>query len=156
MVSPLETIFARDQFCKALDDLRLPQYTNAVVVLRNMNKRNTEIRLDWAYRLLAEGRAGGLVLPMQASTKGEAEWTRQLALKVGWTSILLVTEPYHSYRAYLTFLKEFGSKVRLYVSCPPCTHFDANDIEFQKIEEYREKGDVASYEEGVWYLANLN
>lgn len=104
------------------------------------------------------------------NTRHQAEIVVEMALERGWTRLLLIASPYHQYRAYLTFLKTLmdageDEKVRL-INIPASqtkwwgrpvsldtTRIDLLADEFKKIDEYREKGHVASYEDG---LASLN
>ena len=92
-----------------------------------------------------------------------------MAVAKKWTKLLLVSSPYHQYRAYLTFLRELRDfsleeKIQL-VNIPASqtkwfqkpegvdvTRMDMLDDEFSKIDEYGTKGHVASYEDGISYL----
>ena len=92
-----------------------------------------------------------------------------MAHERGWLRLLLVTSPYHQYRAFLTFLRELHVRSKAeavhLLSVPACqtlwwekpagsdTHrVDLLEAEFTKIEEYRAHGHVASYEDGLKYL----
>ena len=92
-----------------------------------------------------------------------------MAVAKKWTSLLLVASPYHQYRAFLTFLRELRDfsleeRIRL-VNIPASqtrwwdrpvatdlTRLELLEGEFDKINEYRTKGHVASYEDGLSYL----
>lgn len=51
------------------------------------------------------------------STEEDAKFTREIVRKHGYTSILLVTSPYHSRRASLIFERSMGDTVRI-ISAP--------------------------------------
>ena len=97
-------------------------------------------------------------------TRGEAERAMALARERSWKTILIVTSPHHQYRVFLTFLKAMRD-ARLDITLvnavaslpwdeplPWGTRRELLTREFDKIDEYRKKGDVASYEEGIAYL----
>src|SRR3989344_5947938 len=97
-------------------------------------------------------------------TRAEAERGVQLAKEKSWETILILTSPHHQYRAFLTFLKAMRDArldiklVNAVASLPwdePLPWGTRRELltrEFDKIDEYRKKGDVASYEEGIAYL----
>jgi uncharacterized SAM-binding protein YcdF (DUF218 family) len=99
-----------------------------------------------------------------AHTKAEADRMMELARERGWKSMLLVTSPHHQYRAFLTFLRamhQAGLDLVLRNTPAPLPWFsdqpwgrraDLLERELQQIAAYQEKGDVASYEEGIAYL----
>ncbi len=74
-------------------------------------------------RLAAEAQAGGfpnnaiLITKLEVdSTVDEALAVRELALRKGWTSLMVVTDPYHSFRARFIFRRELrGSGIRIAV-----------------------------------------
>lgn len=96
-------------------------------------------------------------------TRAEADMTLRIAKEKGWKTLLIVTTEYHLYRAFLTWLKavrDTGSEIDIVaaaVSGYPEFHGDTREEglarEFERIKEYQEKGDVASFEEGVVYLS---
>ncbi len=100
-------------------------------------------------------------------TRAEAERAMQLARERRWIRLLIVTSPHHQYRAFLTFLKamrDAGLELTLINAVAPLSLIEENpwgrreDLladEFAKIELYGNKGDVASYEEGITYLKSL-
>lgn len=102
-----------------------------------------------------------------AHTRAEADRCMELARENGWKTILIVTSPHHQYRAYLTFLKamkDSHNALTLINTAAPLSwteelswgkRVDLLPQEFDKIIEYQKKGDVASYEEGIAYLASL-
>lgn len=97
-------------------------------------------------------------------TRAEAERAMGLAREKGWKTVLIVTSPHHQYRAFLTFLKamrDAGMELSLVNAVAPLrwdeplswgTRRELLAQEFDKIDEYRKEGDVASYEEGIRYL----
>ncbi len=95
-------------------------------------------------------------------TRAEADATLKLAETHGWKTLLLVTTEYHQYRAFLTWLKAMEDRgvkhtlnvasVREFPDFYDKTHDEALRQEFEKIEEYCNKGDVATYRQGLWYL----
>jgi uncharacterized SAM-binding protein YcdF (DUF218 family) len=91
------------------------------------------------------------------------KWITRMAKEHGWKSLILVTTEYHSYRAFLTWLKAMhdnGADIELSVAAVQDfpdfyneTREDALIREFQKIALYGEKGDIASYKDGITYLS---
>ncbi len=88
-----------------------------------------------------------------------------LAKTKGWERIALVASHYHSYRAFLTFLcvqkKELPELVIDMAAVRDLDWYgetgwgrrvDLLENEFEKIETYRKRNNVASYEEGMEYL----
>ncbi len=100
-------------------------------------------------------------------TRAEAERAMQLAQQEGWKALLIVTSPHHQWRAYLTFVKamhDASLTLRLINAPAPLsmdevlpwgTRRSRLPQEFDRIELYQQKGDVASYEEGIAYLSVL-
>lgn len=98
------------------------------------------------------------------NTKAEADRMMVLAKERGWKSILIVTSPHHQYRTFLTFLKSMnvvGLDLALRNSPAPLSWTEENpwgrridllEGEWERIRTYQEKGDVASYEEGIDFL----
>lgn len=96
-------------------------------------------------------------------TRAEADATLRLANSHGWKKLLLVTTEYHQYRAFLTWFKairDTASEIDIAmapVSGYPDFHGETRDEgltrEFERIDEYQKKGDVASFQEGVVYLS---
>ncbi len=99
-------------------------------------------------------------------TWDQATVLTQWAQERGWKKMIIVASHYHQYRAFLTFLKairESGQHVVL-INAPAreLPWFDASDPqgrradllegEFERIEAYRQKGNVASFEEALAYL----
>lgn len=91
------------------------------------------------------------------NTREQAVNTMKVVKDKKWGAILLVASHYHQYRAYLTFLqarKEAQLGVHI-INAPakPSWHktnpwgkrIDLLELEFEKIERYRELGHVASY-----------
>lgn len=102
-------------------------------------------------------------------TRGAAEEVIRLALTKDWKTLLIATSPYHQYRAFLTFvqaLQDVGKEDAIQLvnipasqtrwwGKPDGTEVNRVDLlvgEFEKIDEYRAKGHVASYEDGLAYL----
>ncbi len=103
---------------------------------------------------------------MGAHTRAEAERAIQIAKEKNWKTILIVTSPHHQYRTFLTYLKAMKDAEcdLVLVNAPaPLSWFEQNSWgrrvdflckEFDKIDEYQKKGDVASYQDGILYLEN--
>ena len=92
-----------------------------------------------------------------------------MAVAKRWNSLILIASPYHQFRAYLTFLRElrdFNLDEKIHLMSVPAsqtqwwqqpagmdvTRLDLLEGEFRKIDEYRTKGHVASYRDGLKYL----
>ena len=101
-----------------------------------------------------------------AHTRAEAERAVQVSKEKNWKTALIVTSPHHQYRTFLTFLKAMKDAeydLTLINAPAPLSWFEINpwgrriDLltrEFDKIDEYQKKGDVASYQDGIEYLEN--
>ena len=101
-----------------------------------------------------------------AHTRAEADATLRIAQKEGWKTILLVTTHYHQPRAFLSWVKalsDLGMNMNLLVIT--VTEFpefkkesedEALLRELERIALYQEKGDVASFKEGIEYLTKNN
>lgn len=98
------------------------------------------------------------------NTKEQAGEVIKLCIKHNWKRIIIVASHYHQYRAYLTFLKaiiENGCDILIYNS--PAKELEwftetgwgkrieLLEQEFEKIEIYTAKGDLASYTEAINY-----
>jgi hypothetical protein len=122
-------------------------------------------------RMLAKGLADDVLIVENESrnTREQAQQVVALATSKGWTRILLIASAYHSYRAFLTFvqaLRETGLHERIHVILGPSpqskwsepppgrerVRADLLHDEWRKIEEYRELGHVASFDDGAGYL----
>ena len=117
-------------------------------------------------RLVEQGVPPEHIIVEDASqhTWGQAVESLRLTVEHGWSRILLVASHYHQYRAYLTFLKvvlEHNYQVEV-VNAPARqptwftgndwgVRYDLLDTEFEKIEQYRESGHVASYRDAITY-----
>ena len=101
---------------------------------------------------------------ISTNTYEQAVQILRIALENNWKKIILVASHYHSYRAFLTFLsviKKNNSDLILYsdsaknLSWEEDTGYgkriDLIEGEFSRIEQYQQKGDVATFEEGVKY-----
>lgn len=101
------------------------------------------------------------------NTREQAVNVASMAAAEGWRRLLLVASAYHSYRAFLTFLRaldEAGLDETVQLVSAPVSHtpwrgapegmtatrLDLLAGEFDKIERYGEH--VASYEDGIDYL----
>lgn len=109
-----------------------------------------------------------IVEPMAKNTAEQAREVCELVVLNKWTSLLLVASPYHMPRAFLTFVREMQRREiteTLYLmpvftqtrwwETPPggtLTRVDLVHVETEKIELYQEKGDVASYADGLAYI----
>lgn len=87
-----------------------------------------------------------------------------IAIKNNWDKIILVATHDHQYRAYLTFLKQVLKKKKeiLLFNSPVRNlkwfeknvwgrRFDNIDNEFDKINQYMQKGHLASFDEAIEY-----
>jgi len=100
------------------------------------------------------------------NTRGQAEETIELAVEKGWKRLMLVASPYHTPRAFLTFLgvlqeRDLAETIELLPDIadqtpwfgPPdgmeTNRIEIMDGELDKIDDYP---DVASYEDGLRYL----
>ena len=99
-------------------------------------------------------------------TRGQAEEVVKMTQARGWKRILIVASHYHQYRAYLTFFKviqEMGLERKLELINAPARQLpwftkdeqgrriDLLAAEFDRIDLYREKGHIASYEDAITY-----
>jgi uncharacterized SAM-binding protein YcdF (DUF218 family) len=99
-----------------------------------------------------------------AHTRAEADRAMQLARERGWKRMLILTSPHHQYRAFLTHLKamrDAGLDLVLINAPAPLSMTDETpwgrreDLvaqEFARIDAYQQKGDVASFADGIAYL----
>jgi hypothetical protein len=95
--------------------------------------------------------SGPYVIPVATNTHEDALWTRR-NLETG-DDLVLVTSAYHQLRAFLTFVRVFrGTAVRIWNAPAPSEWGHLVD-EARKIAAYQRKGHVASYAEGLAYLA---
>lgn len=103
------------------------------------------------------------------NTRDQAEYLAALCARMNFERVLLSTSPYHMPRAFLTVLASLraaGLSDSVVVLPLPAgnapwtgkpdglevTRMGLFDGELRKIEEYRAKGHVASYAEGLAYL----
>ena len=135
-------------FCTKLDTLPLPKGADVVVVLRHITPEQTSARFALGLSLLPKLNSKMIMMPYSSNTVSEAREINFICSDLHYQNVVLVTHKYHSYRALLTFIN-LGSPVRYHVASVPTP---LSLIEFVKIMEYREKGDVASYEKGMEYL----
>ncbi len=101
-----------------------------------------------------------------AHTRAEADSTLRMAKEKGWTSLILVTTPYHQYRALLTWIKALNDNdvnIELFMGTTqtfPEFKEESEDEtlqrEMERIKLYQDKGDVASWKEGEDYLKKRN
>lgn len=99
------------------------------------------------------------------NTKIESVRMMELAKEKGWKKILLVTSPHHQYRVFLTWLKSMqDAELKLVLQNAPAPlpwftknqwgrRIDLLEGEWKRIEEYQLKGDIASFADGIAYLA---
>lgn len=117
--------------------------------------------------LIREGiKEGDLILENRSmNTHDQAVNIIDMAKCNNWKRIIIVASHYHIYRAFLTFLQERNKNMsELFLDMAVVNDLDwfedtgygkRIDLlgeEFKKIELYQEKGDVASYDDGVEYL----
>lgn len=101
------------------------------------------------------------------NTREEAERIVTLAREKNWCTILIVTSPHHQFRSFLTLIKTMSDlKVSIRIINVPANlsmtedtpwgkRIDLLDGEYARIKEYQQKGDVASFEEGIKYLQSI-
>lgn len=154
-----ESISSRNIFERKLAGIAVPKTADAIFVLRNWSRWITDNRVEWALNELMKGAARDLVLAYTENTKQEAEHVMWLANRLDWKSIFVVTDEWHMTRAMLTFIRarnHAGTSLAMYpLARPNDGYYDAESDEIHRIETYRAKGDVASYDEGVDYLCSL-
>lgn len=107
-----------------------------------------------------------LILELNSlQTKQQSVEITNLCLQYGWRRIILVGSHYHQYRAFLTFLKTakdmglddlviYNSPARdleWFSENPWGTRLKCLEQEFQRIEIYTGKGDLATYKEAISY-----
>lgn len=93
----------------------------------------------------------------------------EMVKKKGWKRIIIVASHYHQYRAFLTFLQartDAQSNVDIINGWmrnlswtrkePYGIRIDLLEGEFDRIEQYQQKGDVASFKEGIDYLLDYD
>lgn len=98
------------------------------------------------------------------NTKEQAVEVVKMAIENGWNKLVLVASHEHQYRAYLTFLRQvLDSKKDIIVYNAPVrnlnwfidsgwgTRYDRLLAEFERIERYTDKGDLATAEEVIEY-----
>lgn len=98
-------------------------------------------------------------------TRTQALEVLTLAKQKKWHSIIIVASHFHLYRAFLTFLKVASeTKMKILIYNSPAKDLswfektlwgkraDLLHSEFEKIEEYRQKGHVASYQDAIKYF----
>lgn len=122
--------------------------------------------------LMGKGVAPSRILVESASqnTREQAVNVVDLAMQNEWRRLLLVASPYHSPRAFLTFIQALHDvgkeEVMQLVNVPAAempwwkspigveaSRVDLLASEFDKIDAYQQTGDVASYEDGLTYIA---
>lgn len=97
-------------------------------------------------------------------TQAQAIEFLKLAQENSWHRAILVASPDHQYRAYLTFLKQIlnlkfdfilfnspANNLPWYKSSTWGAPIDRIEQEFIKIEEYKTKGHIASFEDALQY-----
>lgn len=97
-------------------------------------------------------------------TKAQAKEIVSLAKQKNWKRIILVASPDHQYRAYLTFLRiildNYPSLIMINAPAKNLSWFDDMgwksqynrlDQEFERIDKYSAKGDLANYQEAIEY-----
>jgi uncharacterized SAM-binding protein YcdF (DUF218 family) len=98
------------------------------------------------------------------NTKEQAEFVIDLVKKNNWKKLILVATHDHQYRAYLTFLNKIlkVDKTILIFNAPARnlpwfketgwgTRFNRLQEEFKRIDIYKKKGHLASYEDVITY-----
>lgn len=98
------------------------------------------------------------------NTREQAEGVMKIVKEKKWGKIILIASHYHQYRAFLTFLKvmqEMGQIVQIinapareipwFLKNPWGKRMDLLKKEFEKIEMYPKKGDIANFENAIKY-----
>jgi uncharacterized SAM-binding protein YcdF (DUF218 family) len=97
-------------------------------------------------------------------TRGQAEHVINVCLDNNFKKIILIASHFHQYRAFLTFLKVNQEKnANLIIYNSPANdvfwffdpgwgkRIDLLEKEFEKIDEYSQKGHIASFEDAINY-----
>ena len=145
-----ETTSERLTFERALDALPCHK-SDVIVVLRCHDAEENKERVELAAKLLTSGWANVMLLfNDSANTKDEAHKLREMLLEMMWKRVILVTHSYHSYRAYLTFVKWLADlQTEIYIKTVPSGVVLG---EREKIDKYSAAGDCATYSEGMDYI----
>lgn len=100
-------------------------------------------------------------------TRDSAERIVQWMLEEGWHRVMLVTSPYHVPRSLLSFIavlneRDMADRYHVLTASsygawfeeaePGTRRIDLVEREATKVAVYQEKGDVATYEDGLAYL----
>ncbi|MBI3633627.1 MAG: YdcF family protein [Candidatus Vogelbacteria bacterium] len=141
-------------------------YAPRIVICPGVNKPNSGSFPDILPQLLQQGIPESAIINVGSAkhTREEAVLMINYALEHKFKRAILVTSHYHQYRALLTFIKVMDER-QFYINImsAPATAmswFDDNswgvriDLlkgEFEKIEQYRKSGDVATFKEGILY-----
>ncbi len=104
----------------------------------------TNVTLAASRRLANEAKAGGFdknkiyITETQVdSTVDEALAVRELALEKGWTSLMVVTDPYHSFRARFIFRRELrGNGIEIAIR-PVVGHWFRSPSWFLQLEGWQ-------------------
>jgi hypothetical protein len=140
----------RDQFCQKLDAQDLGP-CDMLIVLRNHDPQLNKERVDVGVKLLLSNLAPIMLMTYDTNTLTEAQRIYSIWLRhPTWRSMVLVTHKAHHYRAYLTFAKVFRLLSPDIYTFPIDSALESE--EFDKIERYSQKGDIATYEEGLRWL----
>lgn len=121
--------------------------------------------------LLGKGVAPSAIVRLDegTNTREEADAIVQYAKQQKWGRLIVVTSAFHAARAYLTFvqsLTDAQAEKETQVLVVPTSQSKWTETpkgetqnrlsllrdEFRRIQEYQEKGDVASYDAGLDYL----
>lgn len=138
-----------------LVDRVTPLKVDLLVVLRHQDKDINSERLLAANGLAAWYKCP-IFQPYETNTKEEINYAVRLWYELaGIDNICLVTHKEHSYRAVLTAIKHLNSVgisyeaygARIFVET-----VDGGNNEDEKIADYQQKGEIATYEEGCSYM----
>lgn len=135
-------------------------------------KRNDEndIHLLEIKKLLVERSVPGsaiIIDDASLNTKDQAVHCIVRAKKEGWNTLIAVTSPYHTIRAYLTFVKQIHDqqwKGKLIMQAAPLdwngipsgrskTALEMLDVELEKIKKY--SADIALVSQGLHYITTI-
>lgn len=139
-----------------LVDRVTPFKVDLLVVLRHHDRALNSERLLAAEQLAAWYKCP-IFQPFEDNTKKEVESAINLweELIVAVDNICFVTHKQHSYRAILTAVKHFANMNIDYETYGPKIFIetvDGGDNEDEKIADYQQKGEIATYEAGCDYM----
>lgn len=147
------------------------KYAPQIVAVGGASNREygSFLSLELKQLLVEQGVPESAILAEETAmhTKAETDRLMELAREHGWKRVLLVTSPHHQYRLLLTAVRSMrnaGLELTLMNAPAPLSWFAENpwgrridllDGELERIHAYQEKGDIASFDQGIEYLEQL-